>query len=130
MLASERSSPPNQIGRSRMRSLTTIRYSWPLRTAISSMPITVGAGTPALASCARMYCLSSSFTVCQSSFSSLATSYIGYRSAATAPADVEGKSLGVERVVRQELETLALHLAAPAATHAPHLELQEDAQAA
>src|SRR6266571_589041 len=52
------------------------------------------------------------------------------RSAAASPADIEGKSLGVERIVRQKLETLALHLAAPAATHASHLELQEDAQAA
>jgi hypothetical protein len=51
-------------------------------------------------------------------------------SAAAAPTDVKGKSLGVERIVRQELETLTLHLAAPAAMHASHLELQEDAQAA
>ena len=40
----------------------------------SSMPITLGAGVPARASCARMYCLSSSLTLSQSRCSSSATS--------------------------------------------------------
>jgi hypothetical protein len=44
--------------------------------AISSMPIAFGPGVPARASCARMYCLSSSLTVSQSRRSSLATSLI------------------------------------------------------
>jgi hypothetical protein len=48
-----------------------------LRIDTSSMPITVGAGVPPFASWARMYCLSSSLTVCQSSLSSCATSKIG-----------------------------------------------------
>jgi hypothetical protein len=52
------------------------------------------------------------------------------RRAAAAPANVKGKSLGVERVVRQELEALALHLAALATHDAPHLELQEYTQVA
>ena len=52
------------------------------------------------------------------------------RSAAAAAADVKSKSLGIERVVCQELQTLALHLAALAARNPPHLELQEDTQAA
>src|SRR5260370_16714779 len=47
------------------------------------------------------------------------------RGAPTAPADIKGKSLGVERIVRQEFQTLALHLAAPAAMDAPHLKLKE-----
>src|SRR5262245_54979042 len=47
------------------------------------------------------------------------------RGAAAAPPHVEGKSLGVERIVGQELETLALHLAAPPAGDTPYLELQE-----
>jgi hypothetical protein len=50
------------------------------------------------------------------------------RGAAAAATDVKGKPLGVERVVRQELEALALHLAAPAARDPPHLEFQEDTQ--
>jgi hypothetical protein len=50
--------------------------------------------------------------------------------AAAAAANVKSKPLGVERVVRQELQTLALHLAALAAPDAPYLELQEYAQAA
>jgi hypothetical protein len=44
MLASERLLPPNQIGRWRTRSLTTLRWLDPLRIEISSMPITVGPG--------------------------------------------------------------------------------------
>ena len=46
----------------------------PFRIEISSMPITRGLGVPALASCARMYCISSSLTVSQSSLSSCAMS--------------------------------------------------------
>src|ERR1700683_726906 len=42
MLSSERSFPPNQIARRRSRSLTTIRYVWPFRIEISSMPIGPG----------------------------------------------------------------------------------------
>src|ERR1039458_4083891 len=41
-----------------------------------------------------------------------------------------GKALRIERVVRQEIEPLALHLAATAASHPPDLNLQEDARVA
>jgi hypothetical protein len=58
----------------------------------------------------------------------LATSRIG--ALRQRRADVKGKSLGVERVVRQELQTLALHLGALTARDPPHLELQEDTRAA
>src|SRR5260370_42407903 len=51
------------------------------------------------------------------------------RGAPTAPADIKGKSLGVERIVRQEFQTLALHLAATAAKDAPPPKLKEYAQA-
>src|SRR5215510_10697774 len=51
-------------------------------------------------------------------------------SAAAAPPHVIGKSLGVERIVRKELETLALDLAALPARNAPHFELQVYAQPA
>ena len=51
------------------------------------------------------------------------------RGAPAAPANVEGKSLGIKRVVSQEFQALALHLAAAPAIDAPHLELKEDAQA-
>ena len=104
------------------RSLTTMRYVWPLRMAISSMPITFGAGVPARASCARMYCLSSSLTVCQSRPSSLAT-FLD-RPLAAAPADEDGKPLGVKRIVGQECELLPLHLAARSAKDAPDLDLK------
>jgi hypothetical protein len=45
--------------------------------ARAAEPRAVGPGVPALASWARMYCLPNSFTVCQSSLSSLAISRIG-----------------------------------------------------
>jgi hypothetical protein len=40
------------------------------------------------------------------------------------------KALGIERVVGQELQPLALHLAATAALHAPDLDLEVDAHIA
>ena len=43
---------------------------------------------------------------------------------ATAPTDVPGEALGVERVVRQERQPLALHGHAAAAPYAPHFQLQ------
>jgi hypothetical protein len=45
----------------------------------------------------------------------------------TALTHIMGKALRIERVVRQEIEPLALHLAATAAPHPPDLNLQEDA---
>src|SRR5664280_718293 len=48
----------------------------------------------------------------------------------TALANVMRKALRIERVVRQEIEPLALHLAATAASHPPDLNLQEDARVA
>src|ERR1019366_7125918 len=48
----------------------------------------------------------------------------------TALAHVMGKALRIERVVRQEIEPLALHLAATAASHPPDLNLQEDTRVA
>ena len=49
---------------------------------------------------------------------------------ATAPPHVVGKALGIEGVVRQEVEPLALHLAATLAQHATHLEIQKDTRVA
>ena len=43
-----------------------------------------------------------------------------------APSDVTGKALGVERVSGQEVELLALHVAAALAVHPPHFELEID----
>ena len=48
----------------------------------------------------------------------------------TALAHVMGKALRIERVVRKEIEPLAFHLAATAASHPPDLNLQEDARVA
>ena len=43
----------------------------------------------------------------------------------TAPPDKIRKALGVERIVRQKLQPLTLHLAAVAAVNAPHLQFQK-----
>jgi hypothetical protein len=45
---------------------------------------------------------------------------------ATAPSQVAGKALGIEGVVRQEVEPLALHMAATLGQHATHLGRQKD----
>ena len=47
-----------------------------------------------------------------------------------ATADVKGKALGIEWIVRQELKLLALHVPATLARHAPDLDLQVDARVA
>jgi len=52
------------------------------------------------------------------------------RGRTAAPAHVMRKALGIERVVGQERQPLALHLAATSALHAPHLELEVDTQIA
>ncbi|MEO6945075.1 MAG: hypothetical protein ABI150_00355, partial [Nitrobacter sp.] len=48
----------------------------------------------------------------------------------TALAYVMRKALRIERVVRQEIEPLALHLAATTASHPPDLNLQKDTRVA
>ena len=48
----------------------------------------------------------------------------------TAPPHVVGKALGIEGIVRQEVEPLALHAPATLALHAAHLDLQKDARVA
>ena len=47
-----------------------------------------------------------------------------------APPPIVGKTLGIKRVVRQEVEPLALHLPATLAQHATHFDLQKDARVA
>ena len=47
-----------------------------------------------------------------------------------APANIIGKALGVERIVRQKVEQLALHLAAVTAVEAPHLQFQKNPRVA
>src|SRR5271170_5909321 len=50
------------------------------------------------------------------------------RSLPTAAADIERKALSEARIVRQEIQPLALHGAARAARHAPHFEFQDNAE--
>ncbi len=91
------------------------------------MPITVGPGVPAFGQLGAHVLLVQFFDRMPIEPELLGD--ISDRSTAAAPTNIEGESLGVERVVRQKLETLALHLAALAALDPPHLELQEYPQA-
>lgn len=52
----------------------------------------------------------------------------GRRPAATA--DIIGKALGVERIVRQKVEPLALHLATVTAVETSHLQFQKNPRVA
>src|SRR5512133_3763994 len=52
------------------------------------------------------------------------------RRRAAAAADVIGKALGVERIVRHKVEPLALHLATVIAVEAPHLQFQKNPRVA
>ena len=52
------------------------------------------------------------------------------RGRSAAPTYVKGKPLGVERIVGQEVQPLALHLAATSALNAPNLEFEIDARIA
>ena len=90
------------------------------------MPIALGPGVPARASWACMDCFSSVLTVSQSSFNSLAMSLI----VASRQRRPTGEALGVEGIVRQEVELLALHGTATPAPDAPDFDLQEDARVA
>jgi hypothetical protein len=47
------------------------------------------------------------------------------RRAPAAPSDKAGKALGVERIVRQKVEPLPLHLATTPAINSPHLQFQK-----
>jgi hypothetical protein len=51
--------------------------------------------------------------------------HVRNRSLPTTAPDKICEALGVERIVRQKVEPLPLHLAAAAAIQAPHLQLQE-----
>ena len=84
-----------------------------------------GRGLPGASSCSRMYCFSRRLTVCQSRFSSSAMSLI-VPLRQRLP-DVAGKALGMQRVLQQKLQPLALHAAAPAAVDAPHLQIEVNA---
>ena len=70
-----------------------------------------------------MYCIPSALTVCQLSFSSLATSEID-ACRQRRPTKIR-KALGVERIVCQKVDLLSLHLAVPATIDAPHLQLKQ-----
>ena len=50
------------------------------------------------------------------------------RSLPAAAPDIQRKALGEARIVRQEIQLLALHGGAGAARHAPHLEFQDNAE--
>ena len=56
--------------------------------------------------------------------------HVLYRRRSAATADIIGKALGVERIVRQKVEPLALHLATVTAVEAPHLQFEKNPRVA
>src|SRR5271156_5503149 len=87
------------------------------------MPIARGLGVPARLSCVSMYCISR--------FDGMPVEpqfcrHILDRPVAAAPADIISKALGVERIVGQKVEPLALHLAATTTIDPPHLQFEEN----
>src|SRR6202171_4776676 len=101
---------------------------WPLRMAISSMPITFGPGVPARTRLRAHVLLVQRLDRVPVEIELLGN--VLDRCRAAAPTHVMGKALGVERVVRQKLELLALHGPATSTPHTPHLDLQIDAPVA
>ena len=92
------------------------------------MPIALGPGVPALASCARMYCISRVLTASQCRFNSSATSLMVL--IRQRRPDEPSEALGVERIVGKEIELLAHHLGAAVTANPTHLELQVDPRVA
>src|SRR5262247_1066354 len=90
--------------------------------AISSIPITLGAGVPILRSCSRMYCLSNSLTCLPVQVCFLSNVFDCHDPAA--PPHKEAKPFAVKRIVRKPLQFLLLHLAASGAFDTTHLDLQ------
>src|SRR5580692_9539323 len=125
MLSSERSLPPNQIARRRSRSLTTIRYVWPFRIEISSMPMTLGPGLTSpldlLAHVLHLECLDG-FPI-----EEVFLGHVSNRRVSTASTNMESKALGVERVVGQPVKPLLLHSLAAPAVDPTDGDLKEDA---
>src|SRR5712691_4632227 len=103
-----------------------MRYVWPFLIETSSSPSTRGPGVPARRSCSRMYCCSSAFTV--GPVESQLLGHIPDRGRPTAPSHVEGEALGVKGIVREKREALLLHRATAPTGHAPHLDVEVDAQ--
>jgi hypothetical protein len=83
----------------------------------------LGAGVPIRRSWSRMYSFSGSFTGRPVQVQ-LGRDVLDRRLPATSP-DVEGKALGVERILGEEGQHLSLHGAAARAGHTANLQLQE-----
>jgi hypothetical protein len=122
MLASDLSLPPNQIGRPRIKSLTTIRYECPLRTEISSMPMARGGGRAHALQLGAHVLLVQFLDRAPVQFQLFGDILDGARAAA--PADEPRKPLGIERVVGEKRQMLAFHLARARAANPAYLELE------
>ena len=113
------------MGRARSRSLTTMRYSWPLRMAISSTPIALGAGRT------RPRELPLHVELVEVLHGAVVqTLDLGdrlVRHVAAELPDMKRETLGVTRILRKPVELLYEHAVAPRAPDAPAPELEIDA---
>ena len=96
--------------------------------AISSMPMTLGAGQPARRSCSAHVLLVQLLDGLPIEVQLLGDGLDGTIPAT--PADIEGEPLGVERVVGQPVETFGLHAATPPTIDPANREVEVDAPVA
>src|SRR5271157_3495312 len=116
MLASERSSPPNQIGRPRIRSLTTnpVGVTFADRKLVDADDLRTRRASVLLVQRLDRVPVQSQFV----------RHVLDRRLPAAAPHRVS-KALGVERIVRQKPEPSPSHLAATAALDPPHFQFEK-----
>ena len=122
MLASERSVPPNQMGRARIRSLTTIRYVCPLRIGQLVDPDDLRPRRSRSPQLRRHVLLLQRLDRLPVQMG--LPGNIANRRDTTPPSHPEGKTLRVKGIVGQPLQTLLLHLPATSAQNASDLHIQ------
>src|SRR5271166_5227356 len=116
MLASERSSPPNQIGRPRIRSLTTnpVGVTFADRKLVDADDLRTRRASVLLVQRLDRVPVQSQFV-----------RHVLDRRLPAASPHIVSKALGVERIVRQKLEPFPFHLAATAALDPPHFQFEK-----
>src|SRR5271157_5037591 len=123
MLASERSSPPNQIGRPRIRSLTTnpVGVTFADRKLVDADDLRSRRASALELRFHVLLVQRLDRVPVQSQF----VRHVLDRRLPAASPHIVSKALGVERIVRQKLEPFPFHLAATAALDPPHFQFEK-----
>src|SRR5271165_3092484 len=123
MLASERSSPPNQIGRPRIRSLTTnpVGVTFADRKLVDADDLRTRRASALELRFHVLLVQRLDRVPVQSQF----VRHVLDRRLPAASPHIVSKALGVERIVRQKLQPFPFHLAATAALDPPHFQFEK-----